>query len=103
MASGWTMHMAHAFLILDPNVVVKIPILKLANRNIPYVTKNNDVSFTSTTLASNPITRVAIHNIFQKRDACSDFEYSFFLVNCVSINWVNANIPTTNGILKQIL
>ena len=86
MASGCTMHIAHAFLILAPNVVVKIPILKLANKNIPYVTKNNDASFASTTLASNPISNTAIHNIFPKRDACSDFEYSFFLVNCISIN-----------------
>ena len=95
------MQMAHALLILAPKVVVKMPILKLANKNIPYVT-NHDISFDSTKLASNPISNVAIHNIFPNRDACNDFEYSFFLVKRVSINWVIANVPITAGILNHI-
>ena len=53
---------------LAPNVVVYIPILKLAKRNIPRVMKNSDVSLTSTTLASNPNSIVTIQSILENND-----------------------------------
>jgi len=101
IASGCIKQIAQIFLILTPSVVVKIPILKLANKNIPNVIKNNDASFDKTKLASNPINRVAIHNKFEKSDTWSDLEYSFFFVNLVSSNCVIAKTPTTSGILNQ--
>ena len=64
--SGCTKQMTQAFLILTPRVVVKIPILKLANNIIPNVTKNKDTSLDNTKLANNPISRVTTHNIFPK-------------------------------------
>jgi len=36
--------------------------------------KNKDVSFDNTKLANNPISRVAIHNKFEKSDARSALE-----------------------------
>ena len=48
--------------------------------------KKNDNSFDNTKLAANPITNVKSQTRFPKRDAWSDFEYSFLLLNRVSIN-----------------
>jgi len=95
------MQLPNAFLRLAPNVVVYNPILKLAKRIIPNVIKNNDVSFDSTTLASNPIRIVTTHNIFPKSDECNDFEYSFFFANFMSSNCITAITPRTSGILYQ--
>ena len=68
IASGCIKQIAQIFLILTPSVVVKTPILILANKNIPNVIKNNDTSFDKTKLANNPMSRVAIHNKFAKSE-----------------------------------
>ena len=61
--------------------------------------KNNCISFANTILASNPIKIVTVHNMFPKRDECSDFEYSFFFENLVSKNCITTRTPKTNGTL----
>ncbi len=66
---GCTIQIAQPFFILAPRVVVKIPILKLANRNIPKVMKNKDVSFDNTMLAAIPITTVKSQIKFPNKDA----------------------------------
>ena len=88
--------------MLVPNVVVYIPILKLANKNIPSTRKKNDASLDNTMLANNPMRRVTIHNMFPNNEECRDFEYSFFFVNLVSNSWVTANTPIIPGSLYQI-
>jgi hypothetical protein len=62
-----------------PRTVVYIPILKLANKNIPMVMKRKGICSLDIIIdATRPETTVTTHKLFPKRDMCNDLEYSLF-------------------------
>jgi hypothetical protein len=99
MAIGWIKHIAHAFLIDNPSVVVRSPNLKLVKIIIPSVTYMNESSgFAKTTFAAIPINEIASHDMLPNKDMCNALEYSLFRISPASIFCVTSNTPIMSGI-----
>jgi hypothetical protein len=82
---------------------VNIPILRLANKNIPTVMKRKGISSLDIIRETKrPDTAVSNQRLFPKSDMCNALEYSLFLVKRESMICVTKRVPRTASSLKTI-